>query len=281
MAAVRVCVFGADMPSGGDGSEPVDGKSKGVRDGADAEAGEGLERTPSLLKQSMKLAFCVAGLQGSYLTWGVLQEQIMTQSYGENPDGSQVYFTNSQYLVFVNRVLALVAAIVVIQLTRQPRTGVPLYSYSFASMSNVMSSWCQYEALRYVSFPTQVLAKSSKIIPVMIMGKFVQNKTYPAYEYYCAIILSMGVSLFMFSRAEEEGKIPADEGETSIMGILLLIGYMAFDRWGAFDGEGVHLSCAISAVARVLIPSPSPSCPALRLIFSPTSSRRTKCLPTK
>lgn len=43
--------------------------------------------------------------------------------------------------------------------------------------SNVMSSWFQYEALKYVSFPTQVLAKASKVIPVMLMGKVVQGKT--------------------------------------------------------------------------------------------------------
>ncbi len=36
----------------------------------------------------------------------------------------------------------------------------PLFKYSFCSFSNIMSSWCQYEALKYVSFPTQVLAKA-------------------------------------------------------------------------------------------------------------------------
>jgi len=32
----------------------------------------------------------------------------------------------------------------------------PLYEFVFCSLSNVISSWCQYEALKFVNFPTQV-----------------------------------------------------------------------------------------------------------------------------
>ena len=45
-------------------------------------------------------------LQASYLTWGALQEQIMTQTYGEGDEKEQ--FKISQFLVFVNRILAFV-----------------------------------------------------------------------------------------------------------------------------------------------------------------------------
>lgn len=37
-----------------------------------------------------------------------------------------------------------------------PLPQAPLYEYSFPSVSNMLSSWCQYEALSYVTFPTQV-----------------------------------------------------------------------------------------------------------------------------
>ena len=33
----------------------------------------------------------------------------------------------------------------------------PFCRYSYCSLSNILSSWCQYEALKYISFPTQVL----------------------------------------------------------------------------------------------------------------------------
>ena len=37
----------------------------------------------------------------------------------------------------------------------------PLFLFSFCSFSNVLSSWCQYEALKYVNFPTQVRLPTS------------------------------------------------------------------------------------------------------------------------
>ena len=40
--------------------------------------------------------------------------------------------------------------------SHQRQHGCPLYKFSYASFSNIMSSWFQYEALKFVSFPTQV-----------------------------------------------------------------------------------------------------------------------------
>ena len=185
----------------------------------------------SFSKTTLKLLFCAAGLQVSYLTWGVLQERIMTRDYKEHmADGTvhDIKFANSQFLVFVNRVLALTVAATYIVFTRQPRHTAPLYKYSYCSFSNIMSSWCQYEALKFVSFPTQVLCKASKIIPVMIMGKIVSKKVYPYYEYVVAVLLSAGVSLFLLS-ADPSGK--RTTAATTLSGAIILLGYMAFDSF--------------------------------------------------
>jgi adenosine 3'-phospho 5'-phosphosulfate transporter B2 len=110
----------------------------------------------SSTQQCLQLIFCAAGLLGSYLIWGLLQERIMAFDYSETGAKSE-RFTNSQFLVFMNRILALIIAVVAIVVRgslsqRQP----PLYKYSYGSFSNIMSSWCQYEALKFVSFPVQV-----------------------------------------------------------------------------------------------------------------------------
>ena len=71
--------------------------------------------------------------------------------------GDTGQFKNSQFLVFVNRILAFTVALAYVTLgPAQPRHRAPLYKYSYSSFSNIMSSWFQYEALKYVSFPTQV-----------------------------------------------------------------------------------------------------------------------------
>ena len=116
-----------------------------------------MEEQP-LAKKLKNLFFCFLGLQVSYLTWGILQERIMTNQYGKTASMAGEYFGNSQFLVFINRILALMCAVLVMVFQSQPTHTAPLYKYSFSSFSNVMSSWFQYEALKFVSFPTQVRA---------------------------------------------------------------------------------------------------------------------------
>jgi len=173
-----------------------------------------------------KLLLCVIGLQTSYLTWGVLQEKVMTTKYGEGENA--VNFHNSEFLVFMNRIIALAVAAFYIILTGPSWSG-PFYRYSFSSLSNICSSWCQYEALKFVSFPTQVLGKASKMIPVMIMGKIISKKTYQKYEYVVAIMISVGVSMFLLSTASDKHT----SAETTLSGFILMIGYMGFDSFTA------------------------------------------------
>ena len=54
----------------------------------------------------------------------------------------------------------------------------------------------QYEALKYVSFPTQVVAKSCKMVPVMLMGYLVSRKRYTALEYAMAVAITSGAAIF-------------------------------------------------------------------------------------
>ncbi|XP_053470362.1 adenosine 3'-phospho 5'-phosphosulfate transporter 1 [Ictalurus furcatus] len=178
--------------------------------------------------QAIKLVFCAAGLQGSYLTWGVLQERVMTRSYGASEDGQNgERFTDSQFLVFMNRILALTVSGLCCVLFKQPRHTSPMYKYSFASISNVLSSWCQYEALKYISFPTQVLAKASKVIPVMLMGKLVSHKSYEYWEYFTAVLISVGVSMFLLSSSSSTKHATI----TTFSGIIILAGYIVFDSF--------------------------------------------------
>ena len=44
-----------------------------------------------------------------------------------------------------------------------------------------------------MTFPTQVIFKSSKMIPVMIMGKIIDKRVYTATDYALAITISIGV----------------------------------------------------------------------------------------
>lgn len=56
--------------------------------------------------------------------------QIMTQPYGTDKE----MFTESQFLVFANRVLAFLTALAITRMSAQPRHTAPLYKYSFTSL---------------------------------------------------------------------------------------------------------------------------------------------------
>lgn len=177
-------------------------------------------------KDAILLMYCFIGLMASYLTWGVLQEKIMTQQY-INGDGKKGYFKDSQFLVFSNRLLAFGVASIYLIFQQHGRHRAPLYKYSFASFSNIMSAWFQYEALKFVNFPTQVLAKSCKIIPVMLMGKIISRNKYEFYEYLTAGMISMGMVLFMTGSTDESKA----SSVTTLTGVFLLAMYMIFDSF--------------------------------------------------
>ena len=52
----------------------------------------------------------------------------------------------------------------------------------------------------------QVLSKSFKIVPIMIMGKILGNKEYPFYDYVVAGVIALGITLFLVRQGEGEGK---------------------------------------------------------------------------
>lgn len=96
----------------------------------------------------------------AYCRKSILQSYVM-------PDGSMVKFNDSQFLVFINRLLALGIALGRLLCTHKAVITVPLYKFSFCSVTNIISAWCQYEALKYVSFPTQVSPNNMKLLALL------------------------------------------------------------------------------------------------------------------
>ncbi|XP_058116249.1 adenosine 3'-phospho 5'-phosphosulfate transporter 1 [Anopheles ziemanni] len=207
----------------------TDGTDRSLDGGS--QSGGKVKRTTT--QECILLCYCLFGLMGSYLTWGVLQEKIMTQEY-EGPEKRKSHFKDSQFLVFSNRVLGFMITAVYLVVKRQFRHRAPLYKYSYASFSNIMSAWFQYEALKFVNFPTQVLAKSCKIIPVMMMGKIISRNKYEFYEYLTAIMISVGMIFFLTGSADESKA----SAMTTLTGVLLLTFYMIFDSFTSnWQGE--------------------------------------------
>ncbi|XP_023935226.2 adenosine 3'-phospho 5'-phosphosulfate transporter 1 [Bicyclus anynana] len=228
-----------------------------------------VEESPQ--REGLELAFCFTGLMCAYLVWGLLQEKIMTQNYVMS-DGSTLRFNDSQFLVFINRLLGFVIALVQLLCSGQQVIAAPLYKFAYCSLTNIISAWCQYEALKYVSFPTQVLSKSCKVIPVMLMGKLVSRNKYEAHEYGTALLISLGMALFLL------GSRDTAAWDSSTGGAFLLMLYLFCDSFTAsWQGalfrrhklRPMQMLCAVNLCSCALTASALLGRPAPRLMQHP------------
>jgi len=178
------------------------------------------------MSYTKRLILAVCGIMGFFLMYGVLQERIMDTPYGKDEAGEPVYFEESTFLVFSNRVFAaIVAVIIVIYRGESLKNTAPLHKYLGVSVSNFCATWCQYEALKYVNFPTQTLGKCGKMLPVMIVGTLTGGKKYGVKEYLIAVSITIGCMIFLLT-----GNISSKEGGTyAPFGLLLMGAYMFFD----------------------------------------------------
>ena len=86
----------------------------------------------------------------------LLKERMLTRRHTRH---SGEYFTYSYALLFTNGFWTLVMSGILLSYFK-PRTSrtTIVYEYSFSSILNMLSSWCQYEALKYVYFPHRTLS---------------------------------------------------------------------------------------------------------------------------
>lgn len=146
--------------------------------------------------KTYKLIICIVGLIGSFVIYGLLQERIMTIPYGID----QKYFNSSSYIVLSNRIIAILGALVVLLYNKeQLKPHAPLYKFLMVALFNTTSTYCQWESLKYVSFPTQTLGKCGKTIPVLIIGTLFAGKKYKLDDYISCIAITIGCTIFVLT----------------------------------------------------------------------------------
>ena len=108
------------------------------------------------------------------------------------------------------------------------KPGAPAHNYAAVSVSNVVATTCQYEALKYVSFPVQTLGKCAKMIPVMIWGAIIMRRSYKPKDYAQAVVITLGTTVFLMS-GDVSSRHNSKNSSSSIWGIGLMLGYLGFD----------------------------------------------------
>lgn len=158
----------------------------------------------------------------------------MTQPYGEGVD--REFFKFTLFLVLMNRIVTCSVAAGTLAAQRkwdQFRPVAPLWAYAAVSVSNVVATTCQYEALKYVSFPVQTLGKCSKMVPVMIWGLLILRKKYTWRDYGMAVAVAAGCTIFLLtgdlSSKPAKQNAAMSASLSNLVGMLLMAAYLGFD----------------------------------------------------
>ncbi|KAI9010658.1 UAA transporter family-domain-containing protein [Hyaloraphidium curvatum] len=192
---------------------------------------------------TLQLLVCGAGVYATFLTWGLLQERVSTTPYTDphDPDAPPRYF---KQFIFLNLCQAVAAAVVAWLYMRvqgltisRPQPDLVAKFFSVAFLNSIASPF-GYASLRYIDYPTMILGKSCKLVPVMVMGWVLYRKRFPLSKYLAVGLITFGVSVFMLMDPHKKGKgghgggRPGDAPRTllsSLFGLLLLTANLVID----------------------------------------------------
>ncbi|KAH0941649.1 hypothetical protein HID58_001286 [Brassica napus] len=157
---------------------------------------------------------CTSGFFFGYLVNGVCEEYVYNRlqfSFGW-------YFTFIQGFVYL--FLIYLQGFTTKHIVNPMRTYVKLSAVLMGSHGLTKGS------LAYLNYPAQIMFKSTKVLPVMIMGAFIPGlrRKYPVHEYISAFLLVLGLILFTLADAQMSPNF-------SMIGILMISGALIMDAF--------------------------------------------------
>ena len=151
----------------------------------------------------------------------MFQEKISTNPYG--PD--RLVFRSPLVLNAVQSLIAAILASIYIQVRHQKSqiqtsfaNGL-IWKYLLLATTSNAGSWFGYASLRFVDYPTMVLGKSSKLLPVMFLHLVLYRRRFAGYKYLVVGMVTVGVGLFTLFHPVEGSKKVA---QNSAWGLFLL-----------------------------------------------------------
>lgn len=204
------------------------------------------DKDASSSSDTFRMLLACAALVLFFLIYGVFQERLMTIPYGDSGEK----FQWSAFLVLNNRLVCVLVAMGILHYKGESfRNVAPLYKYFYISFSNTIATFCQYESLRYISFPTQTIGKCGKMIPVMMISGILGLKKYQTMDYVSALTISFGCVMFLLG-----GDIAPQTGQSSdsLFGVMLIFGYLFFDGFTSTFQEKLFKDYTISSYNQML-----------------------------
>eukprot|EP01018_Ginkgo_biloba_P040036 Gb_03603 [translate_table: standard] len=102
----------------------------------------------------------------------------------------------------------------------------PWKSYITLAGVNMGSNGLTKGSLMFLNYPAQIMFKSTKVLPVMIMGAFIPGlrRKYPLYEYVSALLLVAGLIIFTLADANTSPNF-------HVLGVVMVSGALVMDAF--------------------------------------------------
>lgn len=167
------------------------------------------------LANEWKLLIAVIGIYSCYIVYGIYQEALY---HFRSKEGKK--FTATFFFLLVQCLTNVLVAGVAMLIWGGSKRRPPTMSFVVVGFSYIGAMLFSNEALKYVSYPTQALGKSCKMIPVMLFGFLIRGKKYTLIETLAVLFITAGINIF------QSGK---SGGESSIYGLVLLFLSLVLD----------------------------------------------------
>jgi UDP-galactose transporter B1 len=248
----------------------------------------------------LQLALCVVGIYACFLTWGITQERVSTTKYDGRAFKYFVFLNLAQVRVacalaaFVacmpcswswccsrlapplptpspQSLAASLVGWVYLRLVRRqsmshaPKSAKLLSRIALVSLTQSVGPLFGYAALKHIDYPTMILGKSCKLVPVMLMvrgpcpfarswrmrphirsnawchrphphphahttqGLLVYRKSFAWHKYVVVALITVGVSSFTLFHHQDGSAAASRERQNSLYGLLLLTANLLID----------------------------------------------------
>lgn len=131
---------------------------------------------------------CCAGVFVFYLLYGYMQELIFTLD-GFKPYGwflTLIQFAYYTGFGFCERRLA----------ATNPKRNIPLRTYCLLAFLTLGTMGLSNSSIGYLNYPTQVIFKCCKLVPVLLGSVLIQKKSHGPLEFLAAVAMCLGLTLF-------------------------------------------------------------------------------------
>ena len=169
--------------------------------------------------KTAELLFGAGGIYVAFLYYGSLQEDVFRYAA---EDGSK--FTQVWFLQVLEALCNVVVGFVGLQVTGGATPDLPQKLFASSGCSQVLAKYCTNAALANgLSFPVATLAKSGKMVPVMVGSLLLGGASYSLKQYLQVAMIVGGTAIVSLSKKK------ASAAATASLGVAFIVASLCFD----------------------------------------------------